>query len=234
MQGAEDEHVARTLIAALQPETLPQVAGVRLIARYEPAESRLGGDWYDAFRLADGTIGVAIGDVVGHGIEAAAQAVRQRRSLRGAALRGFGPGAALLALNAEAVRTGEGMAGTMLYATLDPQGRRLRWANAGHLPPVVAEAGVARRLAIASRPPLGAVRVDAWTEEEVVLEPGARVILYTDGLIERRDELIDHGIERVTTAAGAEPGLEAVCEAALAAAPRPRRDDVAVVALELS
>jgi hypothetical protein len=234
MQGAEDEHVARTLIAALQPETLPRAAGVRLIARYEPAESRLGGDWYDVFRLADGTVGVAIGDVVGHGIEAAAQAVRLRRSLRGAVLEGFGPGATLLALNAEAVRTGEGMAGTMLYATLDPQGRRLRWANAGHLPPIVAGAGVARRLPIASRPPLGAMPVDAWTEEEIVLEPGARVILYTDGLIERRDELIDDGIERVITAAGTEPGLEAVCDAALAAAPRPRRDDIAVVALELS
>jgi serine phosphatase RsbU (regulator of sigma subunit) len=234
MEGAEHEHVARTLVAALQPESLPELHGVRLVGCYEPAESRLGGDWYDAFRLADGTLGVAIGDVVGHGIDAAAQAVRLRRSLRGAVLEGFEPGVTLKALNAEAVRTGDGMAGTMLYATLDPHSRRLRWASAGHLPPIVAESGAVRRLAAASRPPLGAIAAEAWTEEEVVLEPGARVVLYTDGLIERRDELIDHGIDRLARATLEQPELEAVCEAALAAAPRPRRDDIAVVALELS
>jgi hypothetical protein len=234
MEGAEHEHVARTLVAALQPESLPELDGVRLVGCYEPAESRLGGDWYDAFRLADGSLGVAIGDVVGHGIDAAAQAVRLRRALRGAVLEGFEPGVTLNTLNAEAVRTGDGMAGTMLYATLDPHSLRLRWASAGHLPLIVAEAGGVRRLAAASRPPLGTMAVDAWTEEEVVLEPGARVVLYTDGLIERRDAPIDDGIDRLARATLEQPDLEAVCEAALAAAPRPRRDDIAVVALELS
>jgi serine phosphatase RsbU (regulator of sigma subunit) len=125
------------------------------------------------------------------------------------------------------------MASTLIYATLDPRARRMRWANAGHLPPIATAGGEAHRLAAASRPPLGIIGTDEWPEHEVLLEPGARVVLYTDGLIERRGEEIDVGIDRVARVALEHTPLEAVCEAALAAAPRPRRDDVAVVALEL-
>jgi len=228
-----DRLVARTLVAALQPARLPEVAGVRLAARYLPAERGLGGDWYDVFRLPAGSLGVAIGDVVGHGIEPAAEAVRLRNALRGAVLEGCAPAEAVAALNRHAALHPGAYASTVVYMELDAGSRRLRWASAGHLPGVIAGGGKGEWLGIADGPPLGVSEAREWPGAERTLAAGDRVVLFTDGLIERRAEPLDHGIERVVAAAATAPDLERLCEAALAQAPAPRFDDLALVALEL-
>ena len=228
-----DRHVARTLVAALQPARMPDVPGVRLAARYLPAERGLGGDWYDVFGLPGGALGIAIGDVVGHGIEAAAEAVRLRNALRGAVLEGRRPGEAVAALNRHAAAQPGAHASTVIYLELDSGARTLRWSNAGHLPPVVASAGTSEWLGVADGPPLGVVAADSWPSRERRLDPGARLVLFTDGLIEHRDEPLDDGIDRVAAVAAAAPDVESLCESALAQAPVPRFDDLALIALEL-
>ena len=152
-----DRHVADTLVAALQPARLPEVPGVRFAGRYQPAERGLGGDWYDVFQLPGGAMGVAIGDVVGHGIEAAVEAVRLRNALRGAVLAGNNPSETVMALNAHAAAQPGAMASTMVYLELDGPARRLRWASAGHVPVVIAEGGRGEWLGGAGGPPLGVV-----------------------------------------------------------------------------
>jgi|SRR5215207_5399602 len=225
--------VARTLVAALQPARMPSVPGVRLAARYLPAERGLGGDWYDVFRLPAGSLGVAIGDVVGHGIEAAAEAVRLRNALRGAVLEGCTPADAIAALNRHASAHPGAYASTLVYLELDAGSRRVRWASAGHLPGVVASGGEGEWLGLADGPPLGVTKTDKWPGAERTLAPGARIVLFTDGLIERRAEPLDAGIERLVAAAATAPDLERLCETALAQAPAPRFDDLALIALEL-
>jgi GAF domain-containing protein len=228
-----DQHVARTLVAALQPARLPDVPGVRVAGRYQPAERGLGGDWYDVFQLPGGAMGLAIGDVVGHGIEAAVEAVRLRNALRGAVLAGHNPSETVMALNAHAAAQPGAMASTMIYLELDAPARRLRWASAGHVPPVIAEGGRGEWLAVAGGPPLGIVDLDPWPSGERDLAPGARVAVFTDGLIERRTEPLDEGIDRIAAIAAQAPDLEALCESALGQAPSPRFDDLALIALEL-
>jgi GAF domain-containing protein len=228
-----DRDVARTLEAALQPARLPDVAGVRFAGRYQPAERDLGGDWYDAFQLPGGAMGVAIGDVVGHGIEAGVEAVRLRNALRGAVLAGHNPAETVLALNAHAAAQPGAQASTMVYLELDAPARRLRWASAGHLPGVIAEGGRGEWLGMPGGPPLGVAEADTWPSGDRELAPGARIVLFTDGLIERRTEPLDAGIDRVAAIAARAPDLETLCEEALRQAPSPRFDDLAVIALEL-
>ena len=225
--------VAQTLVTALQPARMPSVEGIRLAVRYMPAERGLGGDWYDAFRLPGGALGLAIGDVVGHGIEAAAEAVRLRNALRGAVLEGRAPPDAVAALNRHATLHPGAYASTVVYVEVDAVSRRLRWSSAGHLPGVLACGGHGEWLGIADGPPLGVSEDDAWQGEERVLEPGSRVVLFTDGLIECRAEPLDAGIDRVVAAAATAPDLERLCEITLVQAPAPRFDDLALVALEL-
>jgi GAF domain-containing protein len=228
-----DRSVARTLIAALQPAQIPSMPGVRFASRYEPAERGLGGDWYDAFRLPGGALGVAIGDVVGHGVGAGVEAVRLRNALRGAVLAGSNVPETVLALNAHAAAQPGAYASTLLYLEVDAPARRLRWASAGHVPGVVAEGGRGEWLGPSGGPPLGVTDPGTWPQGERTLAPGARVVVFTDGLIERRTEPLDAGVERVAAIAAAAPDLETLCDAAIEHAPAPRFDDLAVIALEL-
>jgi GAF domain-containing protein len=228
-----DRSVAATLITALQPARMPELPGVRFASRYQPAERGLGGDWYDAFRLPGGALGVAIGDVVGHGVGAGVEAVRLRNALRGAVLAGCNVPETVLALNAHAAAQPGAYASTVLYLELDGPARRLRWASAGHVPGIVAEEGRAEWLGPTGGPPLGVSDSDTWPQGERTLGPGARVVVFTDGLIERRTEPLDAGIERVAAIAARAPDLETLCEDAMGQAPAPRFDDLAVIALEV-
>ena len=228
-----DRDVARTLVGALQPARLPDVPGIRFAGRYQPAERGLGGDWYDVFQLPGGALGVAIGDVVGHGIEAGVEAVRLRNALRGAVLAGCNVSETVVALNLHAAAQPGAHASTLLYLELDAPNRRLRWASAGHPPGVVAHGGRGEWLPPTGGPPLGVIEADTWPSAERELEPGSRVVVFTDGLIERRTEPLDAGIDRIVAIAAAAPDLEALCESALGQAPTPRFDDLALIALEL-
>ena len=157
-----DRYVASTLVTALQPARLPEVPGVRFAGRYLPAERGLGGDWYDVFRLPGGALGVAIGDVVGHGVAAGVEAVRLRNALRGAVLAGSNVPETVLALNARAAEQPGAYASTLLYLELDGRDRRVRWASAGHVPGIVAEGGHGERLGEPGGPPLGVTDPDTW------------------------------------------------------------------------
>jgi len=238
---ARAEAVAATLQRHLLPDRLPQLPALAMAARYRPSErvAQVGGDWYDAIELPGGGIGLVIGDVVGHGVHAATLMGELRAALRAYAVaEPRSPAAVLGALNALVACThGERMVATLLYMVID-EGSLVRFASAGHLPPLLMDAdGSSRFLEHRRAPPLGAeVQID-FTDWEGRLDPGSTVLLYTDGLVERRGEAIDVGLERLREALLAGPSdLERLCTHVLecAAGDREAQDDIALLAVRLS
>jgi serine phosphatase RsbU (regulator of sigma subunit)/anti-sigma regulatory factor (Ser/Thr protein kinase) len=192
----------RGLADALQRSLIPQlpnVPAVGLAGRYLPAgSSQLGGDWFDAFQLPDGRLGVAIGDVVGRGFHAAAIMGQLRSGLRAYALDGMSPRAVLERLSRLLRQLEPGRTATLLYLVLDPHGGEVTVAGAGHPPPLVVQEGADPLfLELAGSMPLGAARHARYEERETLLEPGTLVMLYTDGLVERAGESLDAGLERL-------------------------------------
>ena len=191
--------IAETLQRALLPERLPDVPGLRLSALFEPATGAVGGDWYDALALDGGEVALLIGDVAGKGIPAAALMGELRGGLRAGVLDGGEPNEMLRRLDRLAVRAGR-MA-TVLLVLLDPRTGALRHASAGHLPPLLIEPdGAVRFLRAGAAPPLLAFD-PAVAPGTTTLAPGARLLLYTDGLVERRREPIDQSLARLAAAA---------------------------------
>ncbi|MFN0092338.1 MAG: SpoIIE family protein phosphatase, partial [Acidimicrobiales bacterium] len=201
----QDEHdVAVRLQRALLPDELMWRPNVVVEARYDAASELLevGGDWYDTYSWPDGRIGVLVGDVVGHNLESAA-AMGRLRAATAALAKSIepSPSALLEALD----RTARGKDGTS-FATavcviVDPVTGRLDYSSAGHPPVLVLSPGRSpRRLEDAPSPPLCAVELRPRPEASVQLEPGSLVVLYSDGLIERRRERLDVGLERLERA----------------------------------
>jgi GAF domain-containing protein len=229
----EQRDIADRLQRALEPTRLPRLHGLRLAGRYEPAEWRIGGDWYDAFDLPDSRVGLVIGDVVGHGIEAAAAAVRLRHFLRGFVLRGYGPGQAIGALDTLVLDERDAAYSSMVYAELDLRTGGVRWASAGHLPPVLLRDGIAEPLNSLGGALLGVQATEPWPERTDVLRAGDRLVLYTDGLVERPGVPIDEDILARFGEVAAEPDLERLCDRLVRGRPDAQRDDVAVLAAAL-
>jgi serine phosphatase RsbU (regulator of sigma subunit)/anti-sigma regulatory factor (Ser/Thr protein kinase) len=190
--------LADALQRSLMPR-LPELPAVSLAGRYLPAAgARLGGDWYDAFALPDGRLGMAIGDVVGHGFHAAAIMGQLRSGLRAYALDGMPPGEVLERLNRLLRQLEPGRTSTLVYLVLDPHGGTLTAATAGHPPPLVGPLdGDACYLELPGSVPLGAARHALYEERESELDPGSALLLYTDGLLERPGESLDAGLERL-------------------------------------
>lgn len=216
------------------PETIPRPPGFEIGAWYVPAASvqTVGGDWYDALELGDGRIGVAIGDVAGHGADAAAYMVQARNIVRGHAVVLREPSAVLAAANAALGELGsDALYATCCYGVLDPAARTFRWARAGHLDPLLL--GVeARHLSSKGGPPLGVDPQASHPETEVVVAEGERVVLYTDGLVERRDRSLQAGLDELLAIGDQIGDLDADgTVAALAATVRDRDDDLAVLCL---
>ncbi len=233
------EHdVAATLQHALLPETLPRTDGLELAVRYLPAAdgTAAGGDFYDAVELPGGRLGIAIGDIVGHGPEAAAAMGQLRSALRAYALEGRSPARVLQLLSryADGVRGARGA--TLVYAILDPGSRELRYSCAGHPPPLLVEGdGGARFLEGARGVPLDRALGHVYEDATASVRERATLVLYTDGAIERRGEPLDIGLRRLARAASAASTLdpEALCTAVLDALftdGQTRRDDVALLA----
>jgi anti-sigma regulatory factor (Ser/Thr protein kinase)/putative methionine-R-sulfoxide reductase with GAF domain len=222
---------------SLLPDTLPPLADADVAARYLPARDEVGGDWYDVLDLPDGRVGVAIGDVAGHGVRAAALMGQLRTGLRAYALEGHPPGRALSLLDGllQTLR-GRGMA-TVAYAVVDLDSGAVTMANAGHPPPLlVPRAGEPRLLDVRPAPPLGAMPFARFDEAEARLEVGDALVLYTDGLVEVRDVPLAQTLAALRGAAGAPHArahAEALCDALLEAMVdgRSADDDVALVAL---
>ena len=195
--------IAEELQRSLLPQSLPPIPGLSMAARYFAggAGTRVGGDWYDTIPLPGGRIAAVIGDVAGRGVQAASMMGQLRSALRAYALEGYSPAKVLEGLNRFLLSLSWDSMATALVLLLEPPTGRITYANAGHPPPLVLGAdGVARTLSDTLSVPLGALDVAGYREGSAVLEPGATLVLYTDGLVEQRDELIDLGIERLETA----------------------------------
>jgi serine phosphatase RsbU (regulator of sigma subunit)/anti-sigma regulatory factor (Ser/Thr protein kinase) len=209
--------VARMLQRSLLPERLPSVPGLRLAGRYVAAPGGdVGGDWYDAFVLPDGSIGFVIGDVVGRGLTAASTMGKIRDTLRAYALDMVSPAEVLTRANRLISHLDPDEMATVLYGRIDPVDLTLRFASAGHVPPILREPdGEVRILAVEGAPPLGAMSARVFTDHVENLHPGSTLLLYTDGLIERRDASLDDGFRRLSQACRVDMRPEERCVAIL-------------------
>jgi anti-sigma regulatory factor (Ser/Thr protein kinase)/putative methionine-R-sulfoxide reductase with GAF domain len=228
---------AVALQRSLLPDRLPELIGIETAARYLPALDEVGGDWYDVIDLPGGNVGLAIGDVAGHGLRAAALMGQLRTGLRAYALEGHAPGETLKRLD-RLLQTisGRGMA-TAAYGVVDPTTGALRYASAGHPPPILVRRGYdAELLTPISAPPLGSLPFAAYHEVEATLLPGDTLLLYTDGLIERRREPLTTGLERLRALAAAPGTAEQLCQRVTEqlVPPAGGDDDIAVVALRVA
>src|SRR5918994_822884 len=209
------EDVALTLQRSLLPRALPEVLGTELCGRYVPASESLeiGGDFYDATALGDGRLVITIGDVAGHGVLAAAVMGQVRQAVRAYAFEGHTPAGLMDRLDLLVSDSDLAMT-TCLCGILDPAAGVLRFSNAGHPPPLLRRAdGSVERVVDGLSHPLGVTMAHRHVEAEVKLELGEALLLYTDGLVERRGEVIDVGIDRLAarlaeTFAGAEEACE--------------------------
>jgi serine phosphatase RsbU (regulator of sigma subunit)/PAS domain-containing protein len=191
----ELERHRRRLAEELQRELLPawkpDLPGLRVALRYRPAEdcAQVGGDWYEATTLQDGRVLIAIGDASGHGLQAAARMAQLRNALLGIAHTGADAARVLECLNLVAFQSRDEYAiATAIVAHFDPSDGTLAWARAGHPPPVLARAGTARQLDNPHGTPLGVTLEPGYRLATTRLRPGDGVVLYTDGLVERRSE----------------------------------------------
>ena len=236
------------LAEALQRSLLtepPTIAGAEVVTRYVPAAeaARVGGDWYDAFLQRDGSLVVVIGDVVGHDTAAAAAMGQLRGLLRGIAhYSGAGPAEVLRGLDEAIVRMHDETLATAAVARFERDGaggRRMRWANAGHPPPIVlAEDGTVTVLGEELGDLMLGIDPRAVRSERVVpVPPGATVLMHTDGLVERRDSTLDDGLDTLAAHLKELAGspLEELCDSLLRRMLRGiPQDDVALVAVRLA
>lgn len=240
VRAARDLEAARAMAAAernavqlLQemalPRALPAVAGVDLAAHYRPAEHvvPIGGDWYDAFVLPDGRVGVVVGDVAGHGRSAAASMVRQRTTVTALARLDASPATVLTRANAAALAEGDAFT-TCCYAVVDLAAATLTIARAGHPPAVLVTHG--RTTGPVWSPaglPLGVDGAAVYREIVVPLDGPSTLVLYTDGLIERRGDDLADSIARLSDLVDAGPrtGSAALCTALVDAVAGDRIDD---------
>ena len=213
----QHEHdVSMLLQRSLLPKRLADIVGVNVATRYLPAREEVGGDWYDVFELPRGRVGIVIGDVVGHGISAAALMGRLRTALHSYAIEGHGPGRTLELVDRFVQSLNESAMATAAYAVFDTYTSALHYATAGHLPPVVISDGEARVLDVTPAPPLGAFPYGRCLEHELSLESGEILLLYTDGLVERRGVPLIAGIEALATAVQGATTAEEACASAVA------------------
>jgi putative methionine-R-sulfoxide reductase with GAF domain/anti-sigma regulatory factor (Ser/Thr protein kinase) len=200
---AESEHrAARVLQRSLLPSVLPVHPHMEFASRYAPAErGGVGGDWFDAFELPSGDVWVMTGDVAGHGLQPAVVMGRLRSALRAYALLGMSPEDVIRGANRKLLQFEPGAMATVTCAVLAPPFDEIRMCSAGHLPPVLVDPGGPPRL-LESKPvpPLGVVdELEPHSTRWPVVD-GSVLVLYTDGLVERRGESLTEGLERLRTA----------------------------------
>lgn len=205
----EDERrTAQMLMDAFLPSALPTVPGYDVFARYLPAGSKVAGDWFDLVALRSGEYLVGIGDAGGHGIQAAALMGQLRNAARGLAVTGAGPVAILEGLHRLTTAEGEESFATAAYGLVDPVSHTVRWASAGHLPPLAFSEKSARFLDHHRNPPLGWAapstpeHVARWT-------PGSGIVLVTDGVVERRARGLEEGMDQLRDVVAANASLGA-------------------------
>ncbi|MEZ0342861.1 SpoIIE family protein phosphatase [Mycobacterium sp. pV006] len=194
--------VAEVMHKSLMPQSIPKIDDWELSARYEPAAGgRVGGDWYDAFELRDGRLAVVLGDVAGHGVTVAGTMAQLRNALRAHLYGGAGPAEALHQLNDFCLHMVPGVFATVVVARVDLATGHVEAASAGHLMPYLTRSGHARQAPIRLSPPIGA-RGATFYPSTFTIERGHGLVMFSDGLIERRGEAIDDGIDRLAELLG--------------------------------
>jgi DNA-binding response OmpR family regulator/serine phosphatase RsbU (regulator of sigma subunit) len=232
---AAERLISHTLQQSLLPERLPSHPRLALDAWHLAAEGELiiGGDWYDVIETRAG-LWLVMGDVAGHGVAAAAQAGQLRHSLRVYAHEGFGLAEAVGRLNDLVAQADLTDLVTMCIVAIDHERSEVRTVRAGHPPPLLLRAdGPARLVEGDNGVVLGAIGA-YYAEETFAFEPGDRLVLYTDGLVERPGEPIDDALQRLVRAADGVPGLKALRSHLVSTlvGPDPPRDDIALLLAE--
>ncbi|WP_405933870.1 SpoIIE family protein phosphatase [Streptomyces sp. NBC_00827] len=231
-----ERHVALTLQHSFlpQPHRLPELPGLDVVVRYVPAsqETEIGGDFYAALRTDEGVL-AAVGDVVGHSLEAATVMVEIRHALRAYCVDESDPAVLAERLDRMLQRYHPDVTATVCLLLIDPATGRTLIANAGHIPPLIIRDSGSADYAKAAGPLLG-VGLPHPPPTELFLEPTDRLLMITDGLIETRGTDLAASMEHLRAAAsGALPGLDALCDTLLASFGRDREDDIALLALRL-
>ena len=213
-----EHRIAETLQRSLLPERLPPIEGLEMAARYLPGArgAAIGGDWYDVLERPDGRVALVVGDVVGHGLRAAASMGQLRNAFRAYGLVEASPAEVVARINRLVMSGVEQVMATVLYLVLDRETGEVSFSAAGHPPPLVIAPDGPRFLEGGRSVPIGAAEPAVFRESTAILPPGSSLLLYTDGLVERRDEPLDRRLEKLAEAAGAASAdLNDLCERVL-------------------
>jgi len=230
-------NLLQQVIMPVEPVRLTPASGVEVAARYRPAsaDAGVGGDWYGVFPLTDSRLLFTVGDIAGHGFGAATAMARLYHALHGLALTGENSDRLLAWLNGVTCDLPEFTIASAVAALYDPTDRRFSLANAGHPSPVLVRGGAARTMPRPGGPMLGMDPDSEYSQDSLVLEPGDIVLLYTDGLIERRAHSHDEDTGRLLAdAAQVEDDLNAYVDRLLAHADSDTDDDTCVLAIRFS
>jgi serine phosphatase RsbU (regulator of sigma subunit)/anti-sigma regulatory factor (Ser/Thr protein kinase) len=236
----QERHIAETLQRSLLPERLPQIPGMEVAVRYLPAGAgmEVGGDWFDMFELGDGRVVLAMGDVVGRGVRAAALMGKLRTSLEAYAFDGRSPQEVVERLHSLMERQHRAEMATLLYVAIEADRESAELTSAGHLPMLIRGSdGQTRYAARDASPPLGALPYLHFEPSRVKIEPGSMLVLFTDGLVEVRGTSIELRLEELRHAVEAGPSdPEALCDAILTEmlGLEEPQDDVALLVLGVS
>ncbi|WP_018680443.1 SpoIIE family protein phosphatase [Actinokineospora enzanensis] len=237
-QSVERNRLALQLQHAIMPpaQNTLRAPNLDIAVRYRPAEKDhlVGGDWYDAVVLPSEQILLCVGDIAGHGIEAATSMVVLRNALRGLTATGAGPAQLLGWLNLVTRHLTDRVTATAVCALYDPADRTLRWARAGHLPPVLIQGSDASTLPLIQGPLLGALADPDYAEGSLKVSEGDTLLLYTDGLIERKDRTVEESLARLlATAARRAATLDQRLDRLLTHSNSDTDDDTCIVGFQL-
>jgi serine phosphatase RsbU (regulator of sigma subunit) len=220
----QERDKALVLQRGILPPEIPPVPNASVAVRYVPGATgvEVGGDWYDAITLPCGDVAFAVGDVLGHDLEAAARMGQARSALRAYATDGHPPAAVVERLNRLLTRTDPDFMGTCCYLQFSPRTSTVTLVSAGHPPPLlIAADGQCQLVEVEANLPLGVHETASYAGSSFVLAPGATLALYTDGLVESRSMSLDVGLGRLSAvpASAGRGDLESLAERLLAVAP---------------
>lgn len=217
-----------TLQRGIRPGSPPELPGLEISFRYQPAAERVGGDWFDVIPLPGSRVALVVGDVMGHGLPAAAVMGRLRTAVQTLASLDLPAEQVLHSLDEIAQRLAAQTLTTCVYCVYDPVLRRCTIASAGHLPPILVGAdGKAEVLCPPRCPPIGLGRTPFETME-IAAEDDSMLVLYTDGLVEQRGQDIGHSVEALREKLSRGAPIEEVCDGVV---PSARADDVTLLAI---